>query len=90
MNEQVASSIKKDRVRACTNLSKDLLSDYSSSNLGKEEIMVCEEYIDGYTRGYTSNYLQVYVEGEYPHKEMLKIKMNDYKNNKIYAKKVDV
>ena len=90
MAEQVTSSIKKDRVRACTNLSKDLLSDYSLNNLGKEEIMVCEEYIDGYTRGYTSNYLQVYVEGEYPHKEMLKIKMNDYKNNKIYAKKVDV
>ena len=90
MPNQIASNIKKDRVRACTNLSKDLLSAYSLNNLGKEEVMVCEEYIDGYTRGYTSNYLQVYVEGEYPHKTMLKIKMDEYKNNKLYVKKVDV
>ena len=89
MTGQVPSNIKKDRVRACTNLSKDLLDEYQKQYVGKEATIVCEEYDGEYTKGYSSNYLNVYIDGEYDHKKILKVIIDDYKDHKLYAKKVD-
>lgn len=90
MPNQVSPAIKKDRVRACTHLSNELLAIYMKKNLGIKEVMICEEIIDGFTKGYTSNYLPVYVEGEYPHKTMLEVELDNIQDNKIYAKRVNL
>ena len=89
MSGQVDTKIKKDRVRAVTNLSKDLFQTYQEGFIGKKEVMIAEENDGEYTKGYTSNYIPVKIEGHYPQKEIIPIRFFDSKDGIMYVKRLN-
>jgi len=70
---------KKDRARKLIEVSEELEEDYMKKYLNKEVEVLIEEYVDGYSLGHTGNYLYVKIKGEYPHNEIVKVKIKDIK-----------
>ena len=59
--KDLPSSVKKERLNKLLELKKDLKSAFISENLGKVDNVVCEEYDNDFTVGYTGNYIRAYV-----------------------------
>ena len=72
----VKSELKKERTNILLSLSKSLEENYYQKFIGKTLDILTEEYSDNYTIGTTSNYIKVYLEGE-------------YKLNKLYSCVID-
>ena len=72
----VKSEVKKERTNILLSLSKSLEENYYQKFIGKTLDILTEEYSDNYTIGTTSNYIKVYLEGE-------------YKLNKLYSCVID-
>ena len=62
---QVNDADKRKRTRQLLQLSDELELEYYSKFLEKELVVLTEEYEGGYTVGFTSNYLKIYLKGEY-------------------------
>lgn len=88
MKGQVDPKIKKERAAACLQLSEQLAAEYRRTWCGREAEVIMEETEDGYTTGYTSQYIPVKTEGEHPHGRMMKVILEEQKDNVLYARKV--
>lgn len=66
MANQVDGLIKKERVRKLLQLSKQLANNYISSFINKTVIVLTEGQIDGYYKGYASEYFEVRFKSEKP------------------------
>jgi len=64
MDNQIDESIKKERVKALMDLSKELEINYFSSYINKEVTFIKEVYKDKYLIGHTGNYLLVKLYSE--------------------------
>lgn len=53
--------IKKERLHRLLDAAKKAETEYISRFIGAEQIFIAEEFSDGYTCGYTGNYIKVYV-----------------------------
>ena len=62
--KEIPYAIKKERVDRLLAKAGEQKTKYMQAFLGKEVELVPENCIDGYTEGYSENYLRVYVEGE--------------------------
>ena len=51
---------------------------------------MAETYKDGYTTGYTSDYIQVHVKGKLPQGKMIPVILESYEDGKMYAKEREV
>jgi len=82
---QVDTPIKKERAKTLGLLSSKLEENYNKSFINKELIVLTEEYENDYIVGHTSNYLKIYIKGDYKlNKEYVCI-ISEFKNNKLYA-----
>ena len=82
---QIDDSIKKRRTNQLLKLSEKLEKEYLEKFIQKELDVLTEEYVDNYTVGFTSNYIKVYLEGEYKLNQIYKCKINRIENNLAYA-----
>ena len=62
---QVPNEIKKKRAHELIELSKTLEDDYIKRFIKTKQLVITEEYNGEYTIGFTSNYIKVYLKGEY-------------------------
>lgn len=84
---QVSPQTKKVRAQKCISLSKDLQEDFEKNWLGKEGEVIAETSENGYTTGYTSQYIPVKIHGEYGHGEIIKVKLLEIKENVIFCER---
>ena len=61
--KKLPDDIKKQRLDELLRKKEELKEKFIAQNLGKTLTLICEEEIDGYTVGYTENYLRVFVKG---------------------------
>ena len=57
--------IKKQRLNQMMQKKAKLKSEFISKNLNSTQLFIAEEFEDGYTVGYTGNYIRVYIKGEF-------------------------
>lgn len=81
--------VRKQRAREVIELSAKLQEAYETSRLHEEDIIVAETYKDGFTAGYTSDYISVQAEGHLPHGKPVRIVLSEYRDGVMYAKEVD-
>ena len=87
MKEQVSSGVKKRRTAECLEMSERLYDTYKDSRIGQEAVVLCETYRDGYTRGYTSDYLPVLVPGEFEAGTMIPVIIKKREQQTIYGER---
>ncbi len=62
--KDLPSNVKKDRLNRLIEVKNQLKTQFILDNLNKELNLITEEFIDGYTVGYTGNYIKCYVKGQ--------------------------
>ena len=86
MENQIQSTLKKDRVRTLMMLGEAKLDEFSSNMVGKENSVLFETSVDGCWEGYTSNYLRVRLKSREDLKnEIRKVKITSYTGGKLSA-----
>ena len=89
LSEEVDEKTKKIRVDKFLELSNILEKEYKAKFIGKILKVLVEEEKDDYSYGYTDNYIRVILKGNYKHKNIYDIMLNennvvvDSKNKKI-------
>ena len=63
---QVDEAVKKERVKVLLNTSLQLENEYAKKSIHQTVDVITEEYVGQYVVGFTSNYLKVYLKGDYP------------------------
>ena len=58
--------MKKERVKVLLNTSLQLENEYAKKSIHQTVDVITEEYVGQYVVGFTSNYLKVYLKGDYP------------------------
>jgi len=74
----ISKEEKKSRARKLLEVSKELETNYAKKFLNQEVSVLVETYKDGYSYGYTDNYLYVMVKGELSHNTFQIVKIVDY------------
>lgn len=82
---QIPDDIKKERVQVLLKLSKELEEGYYQKFIGKELDVITEEYEGEYTVGFTSNYIKVYLKGEYKLNQTVLCVIDKVENEFVYA-----
>ena len=77
MDHKLDNSIKKERARRLIKVSEELEIQYMKKFIGEEVEVLIEEVIDGFSYGHTGNFLHVKILGEFPHNEIVKVKIKD-------------
>jgi threonylcarbamoyladenosine tRNA methylthiotransferase MtaB len=79
LQDQIQSSIKKDRVRTLMMLGNAKMDDLSQSMVGKRASVLFENEVDGYWEGYSSNYVRIKVKSnEMLKNEIRKVNLTSY------------
>ncbi len=82
---EIDQKTKKDRVHALLSLSKKLEEAYGCQFLNQKLDVITEEYVGDYTVGFTSNYLRVYLKGEYKLNCQYACLLDTYQDGIFYA-----
>ena len=77
MDGKLDNSTKKDRSRRLIEVSRELEINYMNKFINQDVEVLIEEVIDGYSYGHTGNYLYVKIKGEYPHNEIINVKIDN-------------
>ncbi len=83
---EVPDNIKKARAQELLQLSNELESNYYQKFLNQEITVLTEERKDNYVIGHTSNYLKVYLEGDYKLNVIYNCLITKYADNVLYGK----
>lgn len=75
MKNVVTEEDKKNRAHKLLALSDDCEKEYLKEFIGKTMEILTEEEKDGYTYGYTTNYLRVKVDQSLPHNNLVEVKI---------------
>ena len=75
MDNKVDNKTKKNRAKRLIEVSKELEINYMNNFINQTVEVLIEEYKDGYSIGHTGNFLHVKIKKEYPHNEIVKIKL---------------
>lgn len=73
----VDPKIKKERAKRLLEVSKELENNYFSSFIGRDVVVLVEEFRDGYSYGHTDNYLHVKIEGKIEHNTFVNAKIKE-------------
>lgn len=87
MMEQVADSIKKQRVQTCSSLSKKLYYEYKSSFINKKVSVLVEEIQEENSFGHSSEYLPVTIEGVQQRNEIVEVTISHMIKDNLVGKK---
>ena len=82
---QVDEKIKKERVQTLLMVSQKLEEEYFKKFIRKEVDVITEEYEGEYTVGFSSNYIKVYLKGEYKLNQIYKCRILYHEGTKVYA-----
>ena len=82
---QLNEEVKKRRVQVLLELSKELEKNYYQKFIGKKLDVITEEYEKEYTVGFTSNYIKVYLKGEYKLNQIFECVIDEISEEKVYA-----
>ena len=77
LDGHVDPKIKKERAKRLLEVSKELENNYFSSFIGRDVVVLVEEFRDGYSYGHTDNYLHVKIEGKIEHNTFVKPKIKE-------------
>ena len=66
-------------------LSRRLLDEYMNQMTGRHAVIIPEETEEGYTKGYSSEYISVLVPGTYPHGVPLEVVLKEVKDHRMYG-----
>lgn len=89
LQDQIQSSVKKDRVRTLMMLGKAKIDDLSQSMVGKRASVLFENEVDGYWEGYSSNYVRIKVKSnEVLKNEIRKVNLTSYLGGQIIGEVV--
>ncbi len=80
---QVPGNIKKERAKILLELSNKLEESYAKSFINTTLDVLTEEYEGNYIVGHTSNYLKVYIQGDYLLNTIYECKIVKYTNNML-------
>ncbi len=80
---QVAPEIKKRRAHELISLSNELEQNYNAQFLGQKVEVLTESNEKNYTVGHTSNYLKVYLPGDYLLNTFYQVKITKITNNEL-------
>ncbi|MGE3609246.1 MAG: tRNA (N(6)-L-threonylcarbamoyladenosine(37)-C(2))-methylthiotransferase MtaB [Bacteriovoracaceae bacterium] len=90
LENQIQTSVKKDRVRTLMMLGDAKLDEFSSNMVGLTSHVLFENEVDGYWEGYSSNYLRVRVKAQENLKnEIRKVRLTSYLGGKLLADIID-
>lgn len=84
---QIDPQVKKHRVKQVISLSDELKEAYAKTWLDKEAEVIFEKEKDGYTEGYTSQYVPVKVAGKQERGSFGKIRIKDYHDGYLYGER---
>ena len=82
---QVNDNIKKERAKRLIELSNKLEEEYNKKFIGETLEIITEEEVGDYIIGHTSNYLKVYIKGDYKLNSTYKVKIERLENNILYG-----
>ena len=85
---QVDGKTKKERTHVLLALSDELEREYAQKFLHKTLDVITEEYEGEYTTGFTSNYLKVYLKGDYQLNQVYACQIEKIENHYVYARVV--
>ena len=85
MDHQIDPKVKKQRTAQAMALSERLADRYREGFVNKEACVICEEHENGFTKGYTSQYIPVKIRGELPHGQAVKVRLSDYTDHVMYG-----
>lgn len=89
LQDQIQSSVKKDRVRTLMMLGNAKIDDLSQSMVGKRASVLFENEVDGYWEGYSSNYVRIKVKSnEVLKNEIRKVNLTSYLGGQIIGEVV--
>ena len=77
LDGHVDPKIKKERAKRLLEVSKELENSYFSSFIGRDVVVLVEEFRDGYSYGHTDNYLHVKIEGKIEQNPFVKAKIKE-------------
>lgn len=84
LEDQIQSSVKKDRVRTLMMLGNAKMDELSQSMVGKKVNVLFENEVDGYWEGYSSNYLRIKVKSnEMLKNEIREVNLTSYSGGQI-------
>lgn len=84
--QDLDKAVKSKRLQKLLEVKEEFKKDFILSNIGKTHFVVGEEVIDGYTVGYTGNYIRTYIKGDYAFKK-IKVKLiKEYKDGVLAEK----
>ena len=91
MDGHLDPKIKNERTHILLDIASAMKHEYESKFIGHTFDIITEQVKNGYFIGHTSNYLEVYVKDDGTIKEnmIINVKIDEIKNNKIYAIKED-
>ena len=76
MTNKVPRNIIKERTRKLIELSNELEKEYFEKFINTEVEVLIAEYIDGYSYGFTDNYIPLKLKGDYNINEIYNVKLN--------------
>ena len=82
-------SVKAERLSQLLKAAKATESDYIKSFCGRTLTFITEEYSDGFTCGYTGNYIKIYVPGELAPAKKYNVKLIEERADGALAEVVD-
>ena len=82
---QIDEKVKKERTHILLELSNELEEEYYNKFIGSTLDVITEEYEGEYTVGFTSNYIKVYLKGEYKLNQIYVCKLEQVENLKVYG-----
>ncbi len=85
--KEIPFSVKKERVERLLQKGAEEKKKYMERFIGKEVELVPENCVDGYTEGYSGNYIRVYVEGEIE-KRPTHVRVEKLFKDGVFAKEV--
>lgn len=83
---QVDEKTKKERTHVLLALSDELEREYAQKFLHKTLDVITEEYEGEYTTGFTSNYLKVYLKGDYQLNQVYACEIQKIEDHHVYAR----
>lgn len=86
MKDHLNPKVQKTRAHELLEIAKEMKKAYETSFIGKEVVVLVENIKNGYWRGYTSNYLDVYFKSdENLENQLVKVIISEYKCEKLYG-----
>ena len=78
--QDLSGDIKTERLNRLLKVKETLKKEFITANLNKIHEVIGEEIVEGYTVGYTGNYLRVYIKGDYTFRKIKVVLKESFKD----------